>query len=103
MMWQSISLRFSLGPISVTDLCWESSPPPGGDSHTYRPYKNRLERLFGSYKAHYRRHKSFCSFEGAVAHALLYQLYYNHLKPHEASDGKVLEPLKDKHGHQVDN
>lgn len=79
------------------------SPPPGGDSHTYRPYKNRLERLFGSYKAHYKRHKSFSSFEGAIAHALLYQLYYNHLKPHEASDGKVLAPLKDKHGHQVDN
>ncbi|MGB9813158.1 MAG: IS6 family transposase [Thermovenabulum sp.] len=79
------------------------SIPPGGDPHTYRPYKNRIERLFGSYKAHYKRHKSFSSFEGAVAHALLYQLYYNHLKPHDACNGDVPVPLIDKKGRQVDN
>lgn len=79
------------------------SIPPGGDPHTYRPYKNRMERLFGSYKAHYKRHKSFSSFEGAVAHALLYQLYYNHLKPHDACNVDVPVPLKDKKGRQVDN
>ncbi|MDN5332733.1 MAG: hypothetical protein PWP45_1958, partial [Tepidanaerobacteraceae bacterium] len=58
---------------------------------------------FGSYKAHYKRHKSFSSFEGAVAHALLYQLYYNHLKPHEAFNGEAPVSLKDKHGKKVDN
>jgi transposase-like protein len=79
------------------------SPLPEGDPHTYRPYKNRIERLFGSYKAHYKRHKSFSSFEGAVAHALLYQLYYNHLKPHEAFNGKAPVSLKDKQGKKVDN
>ena len=79
------------------------SIPPGGDPHTYRPYKNRIERLFGSYKAHYKRHKSFSSFEGAVAHSLLYQLYYNHLKPHDACNGDVPVPLIDKKGKQVDN
>ena len=79
------------------------SPPPEGDPHTYRPYKNRLERLFGSYKAHYKRHKSFCSFEGAVAHALLYQLYYNHLKPHAAFENKPPLPLKNRKGKPVDD
>jgi transposase-like protein/rubredoxin len=79
------------------------SPPPEGDPHTYRPYKNRMERLFGSYKAHYKRHKSFSSFEGAVAHAILYQLHYNHLKPHAAFDNKPPVLLKDKRGNQVDD
>jgi len=29
----------------------------------YRPYKNIIERFFGTYKAHYKRHKSFSSFD----------------------------------------
>jgi hypothetical protein len=76
---------------------------PNGDWHTYRPYKNRLERLFGSYKAHYKRHKSFGSFDGAVAHALLFQLFYNHLKPHAAFDNRPPLPLKDNRGKLIDN
>ncbi|MDI3534633.1 MAG: hypothetical protein PWQ82_998, partial [Thermosediminibacterales bacterium] len=79
------------------------SPPPEGDSHTYRRYKNRIERLFGSYKAHYKRHKSFGSFEGAVAHALLFQLHYNHLKPHAAFDNRPPVLLKDHRGNPVDD
>lgn len=79
------------------------SPPPEGDPHTYRPYKNRIERLFGTYKAHYRRHKSFSSFEGAVAHALLYQLHYNHLKPHAAFENRPPVLLKDQRGNPVDD
>lgn len=79
------------------------TPPPQGDNHTYRPYKNRMERLFGSYKAHYKRHKSFSSFEGAVAHAVLYQLYYNHLKPHAAFNNKPPIPLKNHLNKPVDD
>ncbi|MEQ6359710.1 DDE-type integrase/transposase/recombinase [Thermoanaerobacter thermohydrosulfuricus] len=74
-----------------------------GDWDTYRPFKNRLERFFGSYKAHYKRHKSFSSFEGAVAHALLFQLFYNHLKPHAAFGNRPPLPLKDRRGNTVDN
>lgn len=54
-----------------------------------------MEHLLGPYKAHYKRHKSFNSFEGAVAHAVLYQLHYNHLKPHAAFDDRPPVPLKD--------
>ena len=54
----------------------------------YRPYKNIIERFFGTYKAHYKRHKSFSSFDGALAHITLYQLYFNYLKPHSSFDDK---------------
>ena len=50
----------------------------------YRPYKNTIERFFGTYKAHYKRHKSFSSFDGALAHITLFQLYFNYLKPHSS-------------------
>lgn len=54
----------------------------------YRPYKNIIERFFGTYKAHYNRHKSFSSFDGALSHITLYQLYFNYLKPHSSFDDK---------------
>lgn len=31
----------------------------------YRPYKNIIERFFGIYKAYYKRHKNFNSFDCA--------------------------------------
>lgn len=54
----------------------------------YRPYKNIIERFFGTYKAHYKRHKSFSSFDGALTHITLYQLYFNYLKPHSSFNDK---------------
>jgi transposase-like protein len=70
--------------------------PPGA-----RRFKNRVERLFGSYKAHYKRHKSFQSYHGAVAHAILYMAFYNHLKPHDSHQGQPPVPLTTASGQPV--
>jgi len=68
-----------------------------------RQTKNRLERLFGTYKAHYKRHKSFQTFQGALAHAILYMAFYNHLKPHDAHRGQPPVPLTTASGQPIND
>jgi len=67
----------------------------------YRPYKNIIERFFGTYKAHYKRHKSFSSFDGALAHITLYQLYFNYLKPHSSFNNNAPLVIEDSRGHPI--
>lgn len=69
----------------------------------YRPYKNIIERFFGTYKAHYKRHKSFSSFDGALAHITLFQLYFNYLKPHSSYDDKPPLVIKDSRGQPIES
>ena len=69
----------------------------------YRPYKNIIERFFGTYKAHYKRHKSFSSFDGALAHITLFQLYFNYLKPHSSFDDKPPLIVKDSRGQPIES
>ncbi|WP_205665751.1 integrase core domain-containing protein [Anoxybacter fermentans] len=69
----------------------------------YRPYKNIVKRFFGTYKSHYKRHKSFSSFEGAISHAILYQLYFNYLKPHDSFGGKPPLQITDSTGRIIEN
>ena len=68
----------------------------------YRPYKNTIERLFGTYKAHYKRHKSFSSYDGALSHAILFQLYFNYLKPHSSFNDQPPLQIQDKSGQPVE-
>lgn len=68
--------------------------PENGPKNPYRKYKNLVERYFGTYKSHYKRLKSFQSIEGAIAHSILYGLYYNHLKPHDDFNNDPPLPLK---------
>ncbi|HKL41162.1 MAG TPA: DDE-type integrase/transposase/recombinase [Clostridia bacterium] len=69
----------------------------------YRPYKNIIERFFGTYKAHYNRHKSFSSLDGAIAHATLYQLYFNYLKPHSTFDDKPPLVVENSRGQPIES
>ena len=69
----------------------------------YRPYKNIIERFFGTYKAHYKRHKSFSSFDGALAHITLYQLYFNYIKPHSSFDNKAPLVVEDSRGQPINS
>ncbi|RCW50514.1 DDE-type integrase/transposase/recombinase [Halanaerobium sp. MA284_MarDTE_T2] len=69
----------------------------------YRPYKNIIERFFGTYKAHYKRHKSFSSFDGALAHITLYQLYFNYIKPHSSFDNKAPLVVEDSRGQPIES
>ncbi|WP_164730864.1 DDE-type integrase/transposase/recombinase [Anoxybacter fermentans] len=72
-------------------------------NEVYRPYKNIVERFFGTYKSYYKRHKSFSSFEGAISHAILYQLYFNYLKPHDSFGGKPPLQITDSTGRIIEN
>ena len=69
----------------------------------YRAYKNIIERFFGTYKAHYKRHKSFSSFEGAVAHINLFQAYFNYLKPHSSFGNSPPLEAKDSRGKPIEH
>jgi len=94
--WQGLQGVKNLTHKVVRGLETLEDDPPGT-----RRYKNRVERLFGSYKAHYKRHKSFQTFAGAWAQAVLFMLDYNHLKPHEAHHGAPPVPLVSAKGQPV--
>ena len=63
-------------------------------SKEFRPFKQTVERLNRTFKASYRVSAGFDNFDGADYAVSLWVAYYNFLRPHFASAGRVLNPVK---------
>ena len=58
-------------------------------SAEFRPLKQAIERLNGTYKGHYRGARGFKSTNGARAHVALFTACFNFLRPHQALENQV--------------
>lgn len=64
-------------------------------SKEFRPYKQIVERLNRTFKASYRVSCGYDNFDGADYAVSLWVAYYNFLRPHKASYGRVLNHVPD--------
>jgi len=55
-------------------------------SEEFRPFKQIMERLNRTYKAHIRNASGFNSYNGALAYTTLFVTHYNFLRPHMSLD-----------------
>ena len=55
-------------------------------SEEFRPFKQVIERLNRTYKAHIRQASGFNSYNGAMAYTTLFVTHYNFLRPHMSLD-----------------
>lgn len=65
------------------------------ESTEFRPFKQLIERLNGTYKFHIRAACGFASSVGAVALTTVFVTYYNFLRPHSSLNYSVPIPIKD--------
>jgi transposase-like protein len=64
-------------------------------SKEFRPFKQIVERLNRTFKASYRVSCGYDHYDGADYAVSLWVAYYNFLRPHSASGGRVLNPVKE--------
>jgi transposase-like protein len=64
-------------------------------SALYRHFRQGIERFIRTYKQRYNRTHGFKSMDGAVVFNLLFGIYFNFMRPHEALDGQVPIQLKE--------
>lgn len=62
-------------------------------SKEFRPFKQMIERLNRTYKASYRTTNGFDSIDGANYDLALWVAYYNFLRPHRHTKGRVLNEV----------
>lgn len=58
-------------------------------SEEFRPFKQIMERLNRTYKAHVRHASGFNSYNGAMAYTALFVTHYNFLRPHMSLNYKT--------------
>ena len=58
-------------------------------STEFRPLKQAIERLNGTYKGHYRGARGFKSINGARAHVALFTACFNFIRPHQALKNQI--------------
>jgi putative transposase len=54
--------------------------------HEYRREKNIIERYYGTFDPRAARMRGFGSLHGATTFSIMFTIYYNYLRPHQASD-----------------
>lgn len=68
------------------------------ESEEFRPFKQLIERLNGTYKFHTRAASGFASSDGSVALTTTFVTHYNFLRPHSSLNYSVPIPLQELQG-----
>lgn len=68
------------------------------ESEEFRPFKQLIERLNGTYRFHTRAACGFASSDGAVALTTAFVTHYNFLRPHSSLNYSVPIPLQELEG-----